>query len=290
MSVRGKTIPLHRLKETTDQGFQVEKVDIDSREAGKAVRMDTHRDDHYIFLLQESGRSRCMVDFSNYTVKDRAILVILPGQVHRYQASDEGTSGWFVALDVGMMPEMFRTVLEEPLLVQGPIRPKEEALRPVLQTLELIQEISRRQPSGGYDRQVTYGLLQIFVALISSIYCERSQGSKEQAARPRMITQEFRKLLSQRYKELKSPAGYAAQLNLSLSYLNEVVKATTGFAVSYWIQQEVVLEAKRLLYHSTCSIKEIAHQLGYEDHAYFSRMFSKTVGRTPGAFRKFYRE
>ena len=55
-------------------------------------------------------------------------------------------------------------------------------------------------------------------------------------------------------------------------------------------QQEIMLEAKRLLYHSNCSVKEIAHELGYEDHTYFSRLFKKTVGDTPGEFRRHYRE
>jgi len=75
----------------------------------------------------------------------------------------------------------------------------------------------------------------------------------------------------------------------SLSYLNEAVKETTGFTVSHWIQQQIMLEAKRLLYYSECSAKEIAHELGYEDHTYFSRLFKKTVGRTPIEFRGLYR-
>jgi YesN/AraC family two-component response regulator len=78
-------------------------------------------------------------------------------------------------------------------------------------------------------------------------------------------------------------------LHLSISYLNEIDKETTGFTVSYWIQQEVVLEAKRLLYYSQCSVKEIAHALGYADHTYFSRLFKKVEGRTPGEFREMYR-
>jgi AraC-like DNA-binding protein len=101
---------------------------------------------------------------------------------------------------------------------------------------------------------------------------------------------EFKKLLQVEYKRLKSPAEYAAELHLSASYLNEAVKETTGFNVSYWIQQQIVLEAKRLLYYSQSSVKEVAHQLGYEDHAYFSRFFKKAVGRTPGEFRGLYRE
>lgn len=231
-----------------------------------------------------------MVDFGEYEVRGRALMVILPGQVHQYISSDAVTTGWFVALDVGMMQEKFRSVLEDPLRVPGALWPEDSEVRPVLQCLEMIKGIIDRESAGNYDRQIVHGALMVLVALVCSIYVNRQQESPGRVLRPRLITQSFRKLLSERYKEMKSPGAYAAEMNLSLSYLNEVVKSTTGFAVSYWIQNEVVLEAKRLLYHSEYNVKEIAHELGYEDHAYFTRMFTKAVGKTPGAFRRYYRE
>ena len=51
------------------------------------------------------------------------------------------------------------------------------------------------------------------------------------------------------------------------------------------IKNRIILEAKRLLYHSDKSVKEIATELGYEDYAYFSRLFAKTTGITALAFR-----
>ena len=290
MATGRKTIPLHRLKEYTDQGFQVEKVHISNRAAQEAVLMDTHRDDHYIFLIQEAGKSRCMVDFHSFTLRQRTVFFILPGQVHRYLHSDIATEGWFVALDAGLVPGMLRVVLEDPLLEKKPLVVGDADLQPLVQCLELVHGVSRRQPAGHFSKQVINGLLTSFVAMVSAVYSQHPMIDPGPVPRPRMITQEFRKLLGRQYKELKSPAKYAAALNLSLSYLNEVVKATTGFAVSYWIQQEIVLEAKRLLYHSDCTVKEIAYELGYEDHAYFSRLFSKMTGHTPGEFRRIYRE
>ena len=87
-------------------------------------------------------------------------------------------------------------------------------------------------------------------------------------------------------RTLKSPIQYAKALNYSLSHLNESVKITTGFPISYWIHQQVVLEAKRLLYYTNMDVKEIAFSLGYEDPTYFSRLFSKVTGMSPGAFRQ----
>lgn len=74
-------------------------------------------------------------------------------------------------------------------------------------------------------------------------------------------------------------------LNITPLYLNEIVKEITGFPASYWIQQETILEARRLLYYTDLDIKQIAYRLGYDDHAYFSRFFKKSTGNTASQFR-----
>lgn len=283
-------IPFHRLGELTDEGYQVDRVYVGNKEIREAILLGAHRDDHYIFLLQETGASKMMVDFSHFVMKDVSLFFILPGQVHQYVESAASTTGWFLALDAGLIPDMFRVVLEDPLLMRRPLSLTFEELTHVSQCLQLVYDVSRKEAASPFYKQSVYGLLNSFTALIAALYAARPEAAGGQPARPVVITQEFRKLLLRRFKVCKSPAEYAAAMNLSLSYLNEAVKATTGLPVSNLIQQEVMLEAKRLLYHSTCSVKEIAHELGYDDHTYFSRLFKKTVGVTPGDFRRHYRE
>ncbi len=65
-----------------------------------------------------------------------------------------------------------------------------------------------------------------------------------------------------------------------------MVRSVTGFPVTYYIQQELMWEAQRLLHHSDLTVKEIADTLGFEDSQYFNRLFSKVIGISPGAFRK----
>jgi len=283
-------IPFHRLEEWTDEGFQIDRVNMDNEQVDYAIQLGTHRDDHYIFLIHETGASRIMVDFDLFVMGDISVFFILPGQVHRYVESALGTSGWFLAVDAGLMADRFRMVLEDPLLVKRPLFLSPEELSPVLQCLQLLYAISRKEAASPYYKQAAYGLLNSFAALMAALYTGQPDVAGGKSPRPVMITQEFRRLLLRQFKVCKSPTEYAVALNLSLSYLNEAVKATTGLSVSSLIQQEVMLEAKRLLYHSTCSVKEIAHELGYDDHTYFSRLFKKTAGVTPGDFRRHYRE
>ena len=283
------TIPVHKLEEHTDQRYLLERVDVLSNIDKDAVLMDAHRDDHYIFLLLETGWGKMMVDFNLQVLKENTAIFVLPGQVHDYKGSSPDASGWFLAIDAGLIPDLFRAVLEDPFLVTKPLVMNNAEIEPLLQCLRLVSAVKKQRDSV-YSRQSLYSLLASFVGIVADLYAGRCGTAEGKLSRSKVITLEFRQMVAQRFKTLKSPGEYAEALHLSLSYLNEIVKETTGFTVSYWIQQEIVLEAKRLLYYSQCSVKEIAHELGYEDHTYFSRLFKKQVGQTPGEFRGEYRE
>ena len=287
MAPKRNTIPLHRLEEMTDEGFHLKKVNAQTEEARDAMLLGSHRDDHYLFFLQEKGESRGMVDFELFTIRETTIFIILPGQVHCYYGTDADASGWFIALDPGLIPDAFRAVLEDPLLLVKPVQSTAAGMAPLVKCLELIDGL-QRQPVSVYSRQAILSLLVSFTAMVTERYACRRANPVDKVSRTQTITIGFKKLLLVEYRTLKSPAEYAAALHLSVSYLNEAVKEVTGLPVSYWIQQQILLEAKRLLYYSQSSVKEIAHELGFEDHTYFSRVFKKTVGRTPLAFRTEY--
>lgn len=59
-------------------------------------------------------------------------------------------------------------------------------------------------------------------------------------------------------------------------------------STSDYIKNEAVLLAKRMLVHTDLSVREIADRLGIDDYAYFTRLFTRTAGVTPTAFRLRY--
>jgi AraC-like DNA-binding protein len=56
------------------------------------------------------------------------------------------------------------------------------------------------------------------------------------------------------------------------------------------IHERIVNEAKRLLYYSEKSIKEIAQHLGFEDPAHFSKFFKNLTGENPTKVKRKWQE
>lgn len=63
-------------------------------------------------------------------------------------------------------------------------------------------------------------------------------------------------------------------------------KAATGFSPIDYVQRLRIEHAKRLLEENLLPVEEIAWKCGYEDPAFFRRLFRRTTGMTPGSFRK----
>ncbi|MDR2692303.1 MAG: helix-turn-helix domain-containing protein [Dysgonamonadaceae bacterium] len=151
-----------------------------------------------------------------------------------------------------------------------------------------VTAIHRRLKNGERftGQGITGALLTAYIGMIAEIYQKGlpvSTGNRHEA-----VTSQFKSLLSAGYRTVKSPSQYALQMNISPVYLNEAVKKITGLSVSDCIRKEIVTHGKRLLFYTRMSIKEIALELGYEDYAYFTRLFTKVSSLSPVQFRKKY--
>lgn len=100
------------------------------------------------------------------------------------------------------------------------------------------------------------------------------------------IANKFRELLTVHITSEQRVTDYAARLHITPNHLNKIVKAATGKSPTRWIDEAIVAEAKVLLYQSDQTIGEIAAAVGIADAAYFSRLFKKYEGMTPGAYRQ----
>jgi AraC family transcriptional activator of pobA len=77
----------------------------------------------------------------------------------------------------------------------------------------------------------------------------------------------------------------ADQLNLSPSYLSDMLRTLTGQNAQQLIHHKLVEKAKETLSASDLSVAEIAYQLGFEHPRSFSRLFKAKTEQSPLEFR-----
>ena len=106
-----------------------------------------------------------------------------------------------------------------------------------------------------------------------------------ESSQKKQLLNEFRKIVNNRFNSLRTTKDYAHELNITPNYLNALCQEFFLKTVSEIIQERVILEAKRMLMHTSLSISEIAYKLGFKDSSYFGRYFKKVVGMTPKSFR-----
>lgn len=99
------------------------------------------------------------------------------------------------------------------------------------------------------------------------------------------LIEKFRALVDEHFQRRLSVQNYALMLEVSESHLSHTVRKHTGMTAGWFIQERVLLEAKRLLVHCEANISNIASELGFNDPAYFSRLFKKHTARSPRAFK-----
>lgn len=283
-----KDIPVHQLADRASNGLAIKSFNPGDMRKEETDALGVHRDDHYLFFLLQKGSASLMIDFENVTIKESSLYYILPGQVH-HRVTGEVAKGWYLAADTLLIMPDYRSVFEDQLILQQPFSLSPAQANQCHELLNMIEEKYNEEKQGAFQMQIVHSLLQSFVGIVAGYYSEQ-KNPQYKVSRPTQLAREFKKLLTLNVQTIKSPSAYAALLNVSESYLNESLKKTTGLSVTYWIIAEIMLEAKRLLYYSQMNVKEIAHTLGYEDHAYFSRLFKRASGITPLSFRADYRK
>jgi YesN/AraC family two-component response regulator len=277
--MRRKKIPLHT-GELSDLGISIEFMNSKQPEADL---LHPHRDDHYIFFLQQKGSTHIMIDLNLLTLKDACLYFIRPGQVHYYLR--QKMTGWYFALSTGIIEKDFRNYLDK--LASQHIFTKDT--HKLATVLSLLDKVSRSPEKSNFKTKEIQAYVNAVVSIVCSSFSTTEKMNVKPQNREQQISIEFKQLLQANFHTLKKPAEYAKLLHISPAYLSELLVRSTGFSTSYWIQQELFLEAKRLLHHTDLNSKEIAFELGFEDHAYFARLFKKVNGLTPIGFRKAYR-
>jgi len=137
-----------------------------------------------------------------------------------------------------------------------------------------------------YEQLVAY--LKIFLITASRLkIAQQPQAQQDYADKKEpFILQNLKDFIEIHFKTKHSASDYADMLNISPKALAKITKAHFNKTITDLISERIVIEAKRELYLTNKSVKEIAHDLGYDDEYYFSRFFKNNADVSPQLYRE----
>lgn len=92
--------------------------------------------------------------------------------------------------------------------------------------------------------------------------------------------------IDEHYTEDISLESVADVFEINKFYLAKIFKDEYGMPIGNYIRYMRISKAKSLLRFTKMKIEKIGEECGVEDPNYFSRIFKKTEGITPGEYRK----
>jgi transcriptional regulator GlxA family with amidase domain len=95
--------------------------------------------------------------------------------------------------------------------------------------------------------------------------------------------------LATHFRQPQAVAGVVAHSAVPERSLKRRFKTATGSTLIGYVQNLRIEEAKQMLETGSSSFEDIAAEVGYENPAFFRRLFKRSTGLTPGQYRRMFR-
>ena len=129
--------------------------------------------------------------------------------------------------------------------------------------------------------------LKIFLITLSRLKTEQQPQAMRSVVgvKEPFILQDLKTSIEKNFKTKHSAGEYAKELNISPKALVKITRTHFNKTLTELISERIIIEAKRELYLTNKTVKEIAWELGYEDEYYFSRFFKTHAAISPQMYR-----
>jgi AraC family transcriptional activator of pobA len=251
------------------------------------IRPHIHNDLFQVIYIRQ-GQAKVTLEKLQHDVDGPCAITIAPGIVHGFQFQPD-TDGHVLTV-AGSLPlsgadergkSLFEVFYRAPLIINffGSAADS-QSIADLLGTIAVEHAWPRFKRTLMLEWQVQILLLRLHRQLLTDN--RDSDGTNP----GRDVLNRFRTLVENHYREHWEVQAYADRLGLSEHHLTRLCRENLHKTPLEIIHHRVVLEAERKLIYTIDPVSMIAYELGFKDPAYFSRLFKRKTGTTPGAYRR----
>ncbi len=247
---------------------------------------------YYSLIWIQKGSGIVKADFSEYNFSENTLFAFAPYQPFMLNSDDdiEATVLHFHPdffcihkhqQEVACNGVLFNNIYHPPFVqidktTENTFKILVDQMRTEIQNAALAQ----------YELLISY--LKIFLITASRLKTQQQPellpvtgGSKEP-----FILQNLKNYIELHFKTKHSASDYAELLFVTPKSLSKIIKTHFNKTLTDLISERIIIEAKRELYLTNKTVKEIAYELGYEDEYYFSRFFKNNADVSPQLYRE----
>ena len=266
--------------------FSISRMqDIFKKRAGKID--EPHRHNYFTVLVIQSGNGIHKIDFNTYKIGNNQIYFVAPGQVHQVIEYDESI-GFVMTFSNQFLVEnsipisfidslnLFQSYGQSP-----PLQPSAASFQTILNFAENIAQLFSSEVQ---MKNLSIGSFLKLLLIECNNICSTNPIESEIDS-SRILLRNFKQLVDANYAIQHATSFYSAKLNITPDHLNRTIKLKIGLTAKEYIQARIITEAKRLLFFTALSTKEIGYELGFNEPANFSSFFKKNTQLSPKNFK-----
>jgi len=248
------------------------------------------RNNYFTIIIITSGEGLAKVDLSEYSFQENTLFAFYPYQPFML-ASEKPLTGISIQFhhdffciykhhkEIASNGILFNNVYQKPFISLD--ENNKQTLMNIVREIvnELKMEALRKD-------EVLVSYLKIFLVFATRIKLEQ-QSIKEvkNTDKQLFIIQNLRNAIEDNFRTKHSASEYADMLHVTPVVLARAAKNHFNMTLSDLITERIIVEAKRELYLTDKTVKEIAYELGYDDEYYFSRVFKGKTDISPQLYR-----
>ncbi len=267
--------------------FEVTSLKVDTY----CVANQNEVSDYYKIYWIEDGTGTYQIDFKEFTIEGTGIFCLSPGQVFTIK-NEKVKSAYQIAFDKDFycVETHGKEIACNGLLFNNVHRATaisvKEADKAGFQRI-IDQMFAELKNKGSAHRDMLETYLRMFlIQTLRIVDYHQPDATVERTLKPTSLAQDFITLVEKHFRTEHSVSSYAEKLFVAPKSLAKRLQVLEYPSPSQIIKDRLVLEAKRQLKFSSKTVREIAFELGFEDPAYFSRLFSKNAGVSPAKYRQ----
>ncbi|MEC0266223.1 AraC family transcriptional regulator [Paenibacillus anseongense] len=265
-----------------------------------------HSHDFIELVYVVSGQADHVFEGESYQIQTGDVFIINPGEVHTYRTKPgEGIE----IINCLFTPELIHESLLKELGVSQSmdyyyvhpfLNTRErfhhrlnlmgQASNHVLILLEtMISEWEHHRP--GYLTLIKLQMLQLLI-LLSRCYADSTNKEKKssRSANHTILVRRITGFLERHFDKKMTIPDLCELFNVSSRQLNRVFKQETNQTVTERIHDIRIERAKQYLVEGDDKVIHVAQRVGYEDPAFFTQLFRRRVGCSPGQYRDLHGE